>query len=206
MKRELMAEIDSRLEETKENPARSAFAARSVRAALELAEMLDGEQLAEALAAPSNLAAVVAALQQPAVAGRLIEADPLAKAKLRGAIVRDQWLEAEGGTMGVDDVAARLHITRQAVDKRRKAGTLLAVDVGRHGYRYPVWQFTDGGVLPALDEILSLLGEHSPLAQLGFFLSDNIALDGRRPLDLLRGDDVEPVRRAARAFGHQLAL
>ena len=124
----------------------------------------------------------------------------------RGAILRDQWLDAEGGTIGVDDVAAQLHLTRQAVDKRRKAGTLLAVDVGRHGYRYPVWQFTDRGVLPGLDEILALLAEHSPIAQMGFFLSGNIALDGRRPLDLLRSAVLEPVRRAARAFGHHTAL
>jgi hypothetical protein len=34
-----------------------------------------------------------------------------------------------------------------------------------------------------------------------FFLAKNVRLDGDRPLDRLRRGDVDPVVRAARAFG-----
>ena len=91
-----------------------------------------------------------------------------------------------------------LHITRQAVDKRRKAGKLLAVDLGRRGYFYPVWQFTDSGALPGLEEILKEFKGRSSWEQLRFFLNTNPRLGGRTPLQKLKEGDIDIVQAAVR--------
>ena len=59
-------------------------------------------------------------------------------------------------------------ITRQAVEKRRRAGKLIALTMGRHGYRYPVWQLTKSGVLPGFDKVLAVLASHDEWMQTAF--------------------------------------
>ena len=107
---------------------------------------------------------------------------------------------AEGGVLGVADVAKRLRMSRQAVNKRRDAGQLLGIEVGRRGFLYPAWQLTDAGTLAGLPHVLAALGGAPPWAALRFFLSGSHRLSGKRPLDLLRAGKVETVVRAARAF------
>jgi hypothetical protein len=38
-------------------------------------------------------------------------------------------------------------MSRQAVEKRRKAGRLIGVSLGRRGFGYPAWQFAERGRL-----------------------------------------------------------
>jgi hypothetical protein len=114
-------------------------------------------------------------------------------------------LEAEGGALTAEEAARMLGITRQAIDNRRKRGTLLAVLLGRRGYRYPAWQFTADGVLPGLDRTLKALAEYSPWIQVSFFLNDNAWLDGHRPIDVLRRGQVDAVINAAAQYGEQSA-
>jgi hypothetical protein len=131
------------------------------------------------------------------------EGSTRAAARLRGVRAREGLLATEGGMLGAEKVAALLGISPAAVNKRRAAGKLLAVEVGRRGYQYPAWQLADGRVLGGMEQILGLLAEHPPLARLRFFLSGNDRLGGRRPLDLLRKGETAPVRKAARTFGEQ---
>ena len=167
------------------------------------AERLNQAELGRAVAAPSNEAALVTAFTQPSMTGLFTAADPLAPAHLRGLQARDALLAADGGALRAEEVSALLHLSRQAVDKRRPAGNVLAVEVGRRGYLYPAWQFVDDGILPGLEEILALLAEHPPLAKLRFFLSGDLRLDGERPLDRHRRSEIEPVKRSARMFAEQ---
>jgi hypothetical protein len=137
------------------------------------------------------------------MAERVLPHEPLAKARFRGVIAMRQMLGAEGGTLSGQQVAELLGITRQGVDKRRKAGQLLAVEAPRRGYLYFAWQFTDAGEeLPGLVDVLKALGEHDPWAQARFFLSGNARLRGKRPLDLLRAGarELDRVLLAAGAF------
>jgi biotin operon repressor len=129
--------------------------------------------------------------------------DPLAKARLRGVFAQRELLDAEGGTLSAAEIAKALGVTRQAIDKRRKAGQLLALEVGKRGYLYPAWQLAEPGLLPGLAQVLSSLPADSPWATARFFLSGNDRLRGRRPLDVLRKGDVDVVVRAAAAFGEQ---
>ena len=191
-----------RLQRFEDQPLRATFLARGIDALAKVAERLDSAELGEAVASPSNTTALVIALTQPGAIG-LFDSGPLTRARLRGLRARDALLAAEGGTLSAEEVGKRLRISRQAVDKRRTAGKLLALEVGRRGYLYPAWQFTQAGVLPGMEEILALVAEHPPLAQVRFFLSGNHRLGGDRPLDRLRRGELEPVKRAARMFGEQ---
>ena len=136
--------------------------------------------------------------------GRMsVSRDPLARARLRGLIAQRELLEGEGGTLTSSEMAAALGVSRQAIDKRRRAGHLLAFEVAKRGYLYPAWQLTSAGLLlPGLVDVLEALPNDSPWADARFFLSGNLRLrNGRRPLDLLRRGEIEPVVRAAGVFG-----
>jgi len=125
---------------------------------------------------------------------------PLLPALLRGAKQRRLLLQSEGGSLSGEQVASALGISRQAVDKQRQRGRLLAVREGA-AWRYPIWQLRDGGVLPGLPEVLRVLRGQSPWTILAFLVSRNIRLGSRRPLDLLRQGSVESVVKAADAYG-----
>jgi hypothetical protein len=131
----------------------------------------------------------------------LIVGDPLAKARLRGALAQRELLAADGGALSGAELATLLGVSRQAIDKRRKAGQLLAVELPRRGYLYPAWQVTEAGVLPGVVEVLAALRAHDAWAQARFFVTGNLRLGGKRPLDRLRRGDVEAVLRVARTFG-----
>jgi hypothetical protein len=198
-----LSDVATRLHQFERDPMRAALLARGIDALIKIAERLDQDELGRAVAAPSNETTLITALTQPSLIGLFASADPLAPARLRGVQARDALLAAEGGTLRAEEVSARLHISRQAVDKRRAAGKVLALEIGRRGYLYPAWQFADDGVLPGLEEVLALLVEHPPLAKLRFFLSSDLRLDGERPLDRLRRSEIESVKRSARVFAEQ---
>lgn len=128
-------------------------------------------------------------------------ADPLAGARARGVVAQREMLAVEGPPLRVSEVADRLDISRQAVDKRRQAGKLLAVSLGSRSHLYPRWQFSETGFLPGLEEVLQALDEHPPWARLRFFVSGNHRLGGERPLDTLRRGHLQRVIKAAEAFG-----
>ena len=80
------------------------------------------------------------------------------------------------------------------------------MDVGRHGLVFPAWQFVDGGVLEGFKGVLAALEHLNPWTQLDFFLGEDDALDGERPLDALRRGELDGVLRAARLLGEHVAI
>ncbi|MCA9523378.1 MAG: hypothetical protein KC609_20530 [Myxococcales bacterium] len=191
----------TRIAKYRERPLRAAFLARGMNALARLAELLDERRLSDATGAISDFQVLLFALEDPGVLELLRSDDPLAGARLRGLRAKTELIEAEGGSLGVDDVAELLRISRQAVDKRRRAGKLLGVQAGRRGYAYPAWQFAANGTLPGLEAVLGELSEHDAWMKVAFFLSENARLEGRRPLDGLREGETARVRQAARAYG-----
>ena len=144
---------------------------------------------------------LVAALLQPEVLEQESSRDPLASAVARGVAARTSVLEAEGGTWTTSDVAKHLDVERQAVDKRRRTGKLLALSLGRRGYVYPAWQFTRSGTLPGLAEVLKALSVKDPWMAAEFFLTGDPRLGRRTPLEEMRAGNVSTVLEAARGFG-----
>jgi hypothetical protein len=191
-----------RLLQVSREPARAAFLARALNALARVAPRLTELQLGDAAGASSDVAVLVKALRAPEALSGLEEEDPLAGARLRGAQARQELLRAEGGTLGVGEVADILGLTRQAVDKRRRARTLLAVGVGKRGFRYPAWQFSDGDVVRGIPETLRVF-DIQPWTQVSWFLTGDSRLGGARPLDALRRGEIERVVRAASAYGQQ---
>lgn len=148
-----------------------------------------------------RLEALLQVLEQPEMLADLTARDPLALARIGGLRAKQQLLTAEGGTCTAEQMAQMLGITRQAVDKRRRKGTLIGVSLGRRGYAYPVWQVG----LDGLDLVLQALGDLGPWGQLTFMLAGNVLLDGETALAVLRRGELDRVLLAADMLGEQVA-
>lgn len=197
----VLADAARVLRSLEHDPVRLVFARRALRGIGHLAADATTEAIAAATGSSTDTEVVVRALEQPEALARLTETDPLAGAKVRGLRARERLLRAEGGTWDTPQVAEHLHLTRQGVNRRRQAGTLLAVDVGRRGYRYPAWQFVRGGTLRGLEKVLESLRPHDAWMQMSFMLTPNARLDGEIPLAALKAGQIDEVRVAAEAFG-----
>lgn len=148
-----------------------------------------------------RLEALLQVLEQPEMLADLTARDPLALARIGGLRAKQQLLTAEGGTCTAEQMAQLLGISRQAVDKRRRKGTLIGVSLGRRGYAYPVWQVG----LDGLDLVLQALGDLGPWGQLTFMLAGNTLLDGETALAVLRRGELNRVLLAADMLGEQVA-
>ncbi len=149
----------------------------------------------------SSLAQTIAALTSPELLAELAPIDPLAGARLRGVKVKQELLYSDGQPLRSEEVAQLLGISRQAVDKRRSKGQLLAVSLGRRGYFYPLWQFRDGAVLTGLDRVLPALATFDAWTQLMFIKTGDLRLDSRTPLECLVAGDIDAVVNAAACYG-----
>lgn len=127
----------------------------------------------------------------------------LAMALLRGAAVREEMKEAEGGSLSAEEAGTKLGISKAAVLKRYQKGQLLGWrEAKQNAVRFPVWQFTEDNVLPGLTEVLETFQAAEWLDDWGkivFFLTPLASMKGRRPLDLLRDGETRRVVWAAQA-------
>src|SRR5207302_7702997 len=98
-----------------------------------------------------------------------------------------------------------LGITRQAVDKRRSRGVLLALPSGSGEYLYPACQFTPDGVIPGLAAVLQAFRIENRWTQLSVLLAPAPGLGGRTVLQALQAGDVKQAVDIAAAFGEQAA-
>lgn len=163
-------------------------------------EAIPNKEKAKILSAPDDFSTMVGLL-----AAVPIEQSPELKVRLRGAIAKRELLDLDGGSVTPSEAGALLNITRQAVGQRRAAGKLLGIP-GPNGYTYPVWQFKDHDVLDGFADVLTALNDHDPWMQLIFFVRENDAANGKRPLDLLRKGKLDAVLRAAALYGVQAAV
>jgi hypothetical protein len=128
-----------------------------------------------------------------------------ALARVEGLLYRRELLEKAGGVLGVAEVAQLLGLTRDAVDKRRKRERLVAVDLGRHGWRYPAFQFTGNRLLVGLEEALEALRPEDGWVALSFFLEEAEELGGRTPAEALADGETEAVIEVAGLYGEHVA-
>lgn len=179
------------------NPAEAALLARIQRYFRQAIHALPKKDQSRALAAPDDFWTLMEMLALAPV-----QESPELRVRLRGAIARREFLEQEGGVVNPSSVAKLLHISRQAVGQRRVAGKLLGVETPT-GYLYPIWQFDGSELLPGIEETLAVLKDHDSWMQFVFFLTNNDATSGKRPLDLLRKGKHRTVLRAAELYGVQ---
>lgn len=189
-----------RLSVEHENPLMQTLMMRAIDAVLQF-NALSEDSVQSAATAPTNFAVLLRALSAGEILEDLRSVEPLAPAFIRGIEAKRRLVEGYGGALSAEEVAGILGVTRQAVDKRRRAGKLLGLTTGRYGYRYPAWQFTNSGVVPGLQEVLAVLAPHDEWMQAAFLVGENPRLDGRKPIDLLNAGKSEAVLNAAEAYG-----
>lgn len=173
---------------------------RAISAVLRFAELSEAS-VVEATASPSDLVVLLRALSSGELLDDLRSVEPLAPAFIRGIETQRRLVEEHGGTLSAEQIAQMFGITRQAVDKRRRSHTLIALNMGRHGYRYPVWQFTKSGSLPGLEDVLQALEPHDEWMQIAFFVGKNPRLGGETPVDMLKAGELKRVVNAAQVYG-----
>lgn len=179
-----------------DQPVRAAFLRRAIGEVLVYAQQ-DDEVLLEVLSSPAPLHPLFR--PEDEVTNAVKERPRWAAALKKGREGFDTLLEAEGGTLSVDDVATRLATSRQTVYQRLRKGRLLAVP-GRRGVVFPAWQFVEGEVISGLDVVLGEMEGVAPGMVVQFFLSAQDRLGGQRPLDALRAGKVDLVQAAATEF------
>ena len=126
-----------------------------------------------------------------------------AAALLRGAQVKGDLLREAGGTLSASQVGTLLGISRAAVDKRRRQGSLLGLKLPSGDIAYPAAQFSKKDVLPGLAAVLGSFHIQDPWMQLDVLLARDESLGGRTSFKALAGGDVELVKSAVSTFGDQ---
>jgi hypothetical protein len=186
---------------TNADPLRAAFLRRSIDTITRIAAHADLKILSEALAASTGFGALARVLADTApIEAALVDQDPLAPLVARNAEHRVQLLEAAGGALASTKVAQLLGVSRQAIEKRRRANTLLAVRIGGD-WRYPRCQFdeSEGTVVAGLSKLLDVFAEAGPWVALDFLLAPDEALGNETPMQRLRREGLTPeLERLAR--------
>jgi len=189
-----------RLTVEREAPVMRALMMRAISAVLRF-QALSEASVVNATSAPSDLAVLVRALSSGELLDDLTSVEPLAPAFIRGIEAKRKLIEGRGGSLTAEKAAEVLGISRQAVDKRRRAGKLIGLTTGRYGYRYPVWQFTEAGVIPGLEDVLIVLASHDEWMQAAFLLGENPRLNSKTPIELLKAGELDRVLSAAEVYG-----
>jgi hypothetical protein len=183
-----------------EQPIMRVLMVRAINAVLKFAALSETAAV-RASEAPTDQAVLLRALSSGEFLADLKNVEPLAPAFIRGIEAKRRLIEDNGGALTAEQVAESFGITRQAVEKRRRAGKLLALTTGRHGYRYPAWQFTDAGTIPGLEGVLGALASQDEWTQTAFFVGHNPRLGNRTPVEVLKAGDLESVLTAAEVYG-----
>ncbi|HXB73954.1 MAG TPA: hypothetical protein VNY05_37290 [Candidatus Acidoferrales bacterium] len=180
------------------------FLKRSVKMLERVSSRASFDTLKGALASPTDVGGVASMLSDLAALGvHVSSVDPFVEAMARGAAVKQELLVSAGGGLTSSQVASALGLTRQAVDKRRSRGALLAVPNGSGDYVYPACQFTPDGLIPDLPEVLRAFQIRSPWTQLSALLAATPALGGKTILQAMKSGEVLKAIGVAAAFGEQ---
>ena len=177
---------------------RTAFRRRAMEALEGAAKAATPEALANALSAPTGAGAAARLLADAAASGAAAELEPLVDAVARGAAARERLIRHSGGLLTATQMGAALGgISRQAVNKRRRAAQLLAVRIGSD-WRYPAIQVAPDGTVPAeISNVVRAMADAGPWATLDFLLASDSVLGGLRTIDALQqgGAAADAVRR-----------
>lgn len=115
--------------------------------------------------------------------------------------------EAVGPMYSTKGVMRILGVTKQAIDDRRRNGTILAARTADGSWVYPAFQFQDGAVNPTLKPALRALRSIPAWAAALWFVTPNDQLHDLTPVDFVHhGHNVEYVTQSATAFAADLAV
>jgi hypothetical protein len=135
------------------------------------------------------------------ISGKLAANSTLEMARLRGETSKLELLDEAGPMVTAGQAAEALGISKQAVHKRLQSGTLFGI-MSKGEFRIPAWQIREGEVVPGISEVLRNL-DTTEWGKMLFFHSENMQLEGHRPMDLILGGDVKAVAAVAALFGEE---
>ena len=143
--------------------------------------------------------------QAPVINQAAFEPDARSLAILEGVRIAQEDLRKAGGTYDLEQVRVLMRgISRQAIDKRVQAGSLLAVPGPSNRRSYPTLQFNpDGTVVDGLRAICEALPTTNPWTILNFLAQPDDRLHGQKPIDVLKEGKVNLAVEAARRVGQQ---
>lgn len=170
-----------------------------------LARIVDGmteEALMSALSAGSDVGSLARAISSPALKDPALEIDPLAPARARVLEHRKEVAQEAGEMLTAGQASDLLGISRQALDKRRKAASVLGVRVGSDWY-YPSLQFEDATPLPRLKEALKAHHGVDGWVILDSLIAADPTYDNRSIIDLLRQKDNTAIDHVLLALAEQ---
>lgn len=178
------------------------IARRVARAAFDVATSVSPRRRKELLSKAHDIDVLVGALQDRVLVRALQRdtRDPLILAKMRGIARQEEMIKEAGGVLTTSEAAEALGVTRQAVDKRIRTGSMLALTVGSNS-AIPAFQIRGRSTLPGLAKVLRAMQIKSPWMRLNFFLMKHDSLSGRRPIEALSEGDIDAVVQATAGFG-----
>jgi len=143
------------------------------------------------MAAPTDFGTRARVLTDVGVIGTAVmELDLEALDLAREIARREELVQRARGMLSADEAGQLLHIGRQAVDKRRRNKTLLAI-LQAGDWLYPRAQFHEHEVIPGLPEIVRRSRRVRPWVTLEFILTGDTVLDGLTPREgLLKGGEL----------------
>ena len=143
------------------------------------------------MAAPTDFGILARVLTDVGVIGTAVaELDPVALDLANEIDRRDQLVLRNGGMLSAEEAGLLLHIGRQAVDKRRRNKTLLAIRQAGDWF-YPRAQFHEHEVIPGIPEIIKGFEASGPWVTLEFVVTADAVLDGLTPREaLLKGGEL----------------
>jgi hypothetical protein len=158
----------------------------------------DGLKRALDSLAPTRGADPLAAVDEPMDAAAAAES--VVRAELEIHARRRQLLQR---CVSAAEASARIGRSRQALERLRREGRVLALRAGNQ-WRYPEWQFepdAPGGVVAGLGEVLA--GLHlSPAGAALWLMQAAPALGNRTPIEALRRRQRDAVVRLAAEQGY----
>ena len=179
----------------------AAFLRRAMSALERISANVSAKDLADALAAPTDAGSLAQLLSHSEMVGSAVtDLDPLVPALARNVEHRQQLLARAGGAVSADEAGRILGISRQAVDKRRRGGALLAVREGSD-WRYPACQFDQGEAIAGIADVVRGFSAAGPWIALDFLLAPDAVLGGRTPIAVLRAGERDAVARLVRVEG-----
>ncbi len=199
---QVLSHPDTKRRKRQTEPDVWALMRRIARAVQSYGAEIPQDRRARILSAETDFGALLAFMADADVLAAVAGADPLMPARVRGLKRRQEMVAEAGGLLSTSESAALLGISRQAVEKRIRNGTLLGVRTGSRN-AVPAFQIKDGALLDGLSRVLRKMSIGDPWMRLDFFLTADPRLDGRTPVEALAAGDIAGTERVARAFGEQ---
>jgi len=131
----------------------------------------------------------------PQEAGRTVAQTLAEQAADLQSMLIEEWA---GEVAGPTYVEEKLRIPRSTLHRWQRRSDVVALRKGGRKHVFPLAQFIDGRPVPGISDVLAAI----PNPRIAWFwlTRPSPELDGRVPIEMLRGDQVEDVIRVARAL------